>query len=608
MNTPGQNSNAVAELVFALMLYLARGAFSGKSGSELRGKKIGLQAYGAVGRCVTPIAKGFGMEVYAFDPFVPAEAIKKDGVIPVVFAGRTLQNLRLRFDPYSQDQGNGQLHQFRPARPDEKRGGPDQHRPRRGDRRAVIAEDVRRAPGLQVRRRRGAGLRAPRSPKNSPGASFSRPRKWGRRPRRPTSTPGWPPPARSWPSSKRATRPSRSTSKRPLLKTCGRPDRRRVGLRRRRRHPGRHQDLLRLRRLRRQRHHRRHRPEPGWACAPSRPSTRRWSRRSCGRCWRATRSRPSRRACCSTATSSRPWPPSSGSIRRIPLVVDPVFAATSGSRLIKPRAIRVLCELLFPLAALVTPNLPEAEFLCGGRSAPWTTCAMPAKRSMKLQRALPHEGRATCRGRRRRPAGGRPGRKDVLPRTWCAASTATARAALFRRPSPPISPAAAPCASPWPKPRPSSPPACAGRITCKPGTRVIDHFSPQGLNRSAMAEENSVSVIGGGSSGMMAAISAARCGAAVMLLERKDRVGKKLLATGNGRCNLSNADCALSRFHGGDRGFHRRGAVALPGRASRRFFRGARHRLQDRGARAGSIPIPGRRRRCWTSCAGNWSA
>ncbi len=82
MNTPGQNSNAVAELVFALMLYLARGAFSGKSGSELRGKKLGLQAYGAVGRCVTPIAKGFGMEVLAFDPFVPAEAMKKDGVVP----------------------------------------------------------------------------------------------------------------------------------------------------------------------------------------------------------------------------------------------------------------------------------------------------------------------------------------------------------------------------------------------------------------------------------------------------------------------------------------------------------------------------------------------
>jgi D-3-phosphoglycerate dehydrogenase len=82
MNTPGQNSNAVAELVFALMLYLARGAFSGKSGSELRGKKLGLQAYGAVGRCVAPIARGFGMEVLAFDPFVPAEAMKKDGVVP----------------------------------------------------------------------------------------------------------------------------------------------------------------------------------------------------------------------------------------------------------------------------------------------------------------------------------------------------------------------------------------------------------------------------------------------------------------------------------------------------------------------------------------------
>ena len=83
MNTPGQNSNAVAELVFALMIYLARGAFSGKSGSELRGKKIGLQAYGAVGRCVTPIAKGFGMEICAFDPYVSAAAMQKDGVVPV---------------------------------------------------------------------------------------------------------------------------------------------------------------------------------------------------------------------------------------------------------------------------------------------------------------------------------------------------------------------------------------------------------------------------------------------------------------------------------------------------------------------------------------------
>jgi len=70
-----------------------------------------------------------------------------------------------------------------------------------------------------------------------------------------------------------------------------------------------------------------------------------------------------------------------------------------------------------------------------------------------------------------------------------------------------------------------------------------------------MAEKKQVTVIGGGSSGLMAAINAARCGAAVVLLERLDRVGKKLLATGNGRCNLSNADCSASRFHGGDPAF-----------------------------------------------------
>jgi len=69
-----------------------------------------------------------------------------------------------------------------------------------------------------------------------------------------------------------------------------------------------------------------------------------------------------------------------------------------------------------------------------------------------------------------------------------------------------------------------------------------------------MATERLV-IIGGGASGMTAAIVAARLGAAAVLLERKDRVGKKLLATGNGRCNLTNLDASLSRFHGGDRAF-----------------------------------------------------
>lgn len=83
MNTPGQNSNAVAELVFGMLISMARNAFNGADGTELRGKKLGIHAYGNVGLYVAKIAKGIGMEVYAFDPFVSAEAIKADGVIPV---------------------------------------------------------------------------------------------------------------------------------------------------------------------------------------------------------------------------------------------------------------------------------------------------------------------------------------------------------------------------------------------------------------------------------------------------------------------------------------------------------------------------------------------
>ena len=80
MNTPGQNSNAVAELVMGLLVYAVRNFYNGKSGSELMGKKLGLLAFGNVGRNVARIAKGFGMEVYAFDEFVPAEKIEEAGV------------------------------------------------------------------------------------------------------------------------------------------------------------------------------------------------------------------------------------------------------------------------------------------------------------------------------------------------------------------------------------------------------------------------------------------------------------------------------------------------------------------------------------------------
>jgi D-3-phosphoglycerate dehydrogenase / 2-oxoglutarate reductase len=80
MNTPGQNSNAVAELALGMMVYGARGFFSGKSGTELKGKKIGIHAFGNVGKYVAAIAKGFGMDVYAYDPFVPKHDIEAQGV------------------------------------------------------------------------------------------------------------------------------------------------------------------------------------------------------------------------------------------------------------------------------------------------------------------------------------------------------------------------------------------------------------------------------------------------------------------------------------------------------------------------------------------------
>lgn len=80
MNTPGQNSNAVAELAIGMMVFLARNSFNGSAGTELKGKTLGIHAYGNVGRYVANIAKGFGMKVYAFDPYVKKKVMKKDKV------------------------------------------------------------------------------------------------------------------------------------------------------------------------------------------------------------------------------------------------------------------------------------------------------------------------------------------------------------------------------------------------------------------------------------------------------------------------------------------------------------------------------------------------
>lgn len=83
MNTPGQNANAVAELVFGMLVSMARNRFDGTSGFELKGKRLGLQAYGQVGRNVARIAKGFGMEVSAYDPYLDDSVLTAEGVTPV---------------------------------------------------------------------------------------------------------------------------------------------------------------------------------------------------------------------------------------------------------------------------------------------------------------------------------------------------------------------------------------------------------------------------------------------------------------------------------------------------------------------------------------------
>ena len=82
MNTPGQNSNAVAELAIAMMIFMSRNQFTPGTGMEIKGKKVGIQAYGNVGRLVAEKAKALGMEVMAFDPFVPAEKMMSEGVTP----------------------------------------------------------------------------------------------------------------------------------------------------------------------------------------------------------------------------------------------------------------------------------------------------------------------------------------------------------------------------------------------------------------------------------------------------------------------------------------------------------------------------------------------
>lgn len=82
-NTPGQNSNAVAELAFGMLIMAVRNMYAGTSGSELQGKNIGIQAFGQVGRNVARIAKGFGLTVNALDPYCPDQVMEDFRVQPI---------------------------------------------------------------------------------------------------------------------------------------------------------------------------------------------------------------------------------------------------------------------------------------------------------------------------------------------------------------------------------------------------------------------------------------------------------------------------------------------------------------------------------------------
>ncbi|MDE5979687.1 MAG: 3-phosphoglycerate dehydrogenase [Muribaculaceae bacterium] len=103
-NTPGQNSNAVAELVFGMTVMAVRNMYNGTSGTELKEKKLGIHAFGQVGRNVARIAKGFGMEVSALDPYCPDEVMVNAGVAPVksveeLYSGNQIVSLHIPVTP-----------------------------------------------------------------------------------------------------------------------------------------------------------------------------------------------------------------------------------------------------------------------------------------------------------------------------------------------------------------------------------------------------------------------------------------------------------------------------------------------------------------------------
>ena len=119
MNTPGQNANAVAELVFGLLVYAVRNFYNGTSGTELMGKRLGIHAYGNVGRNVARIAKGFGMEVSAYDAYCRPEDIKLEGINPTcsvktLYQGCDIVSVHIPFTPETKQVINKELLELMP--------------------------------------------------------------------------------------------------------------------------------------------------------------------------------------------------------------------------------------------------------------------------------------------------------------------------------------------------------------------------------------------------------------------------------------------------------------------------------------------------------------
>ncbi|EGJ71342.1 Phosphoglycerate dehydrogenase [Bacteroides coprosuis DSM 18011] len=121
MNTPGQNANAVAELVFGMLLWGARNGFNGVSGFELKGKTLGIHAFGNVGQNVARIAKGFGMNVLAYDPYTPSVVIYRSGVEPVscaeeLYSKSDIISIHLPYTPLTKKVINRELLQNLPEK------------------------------------------------------------------------------------------------------------------------------------------------------------------------------------------------------------------------------------------------------------------------------------------------------------------------------------------------------------------------------------------------------------------------------------------------------------------------------------------------------------